>query len=155
MWGLQSRPDGYLPADGSYPHPRLTAMAKKLRARPFHRPGRFLPVLLLQILGVALLVVAIIFLIKVFAEGGSKIHGMIFIGFLFGAIFVTIIRRVLEAKITCPLCHGTVLRPQRCRKHKNARRFPLFTHRATAVIELLTKMKFTCMYCGTPFRLKR
>ena len=58
-------------------------------------------------------------------------------------------------RLNCPLCHGTVLHEKRCRKHRDARKLPLIGHRATAVLSLLCTGLFSCMYCGTQFRLKK
>ncbi len=58
-------------------------------------------------------------------------------------------------RLTCPLCHGTVLHEKRCHKHRDAQKLPLIGYRATAVLSLLCTARFSCMYCGTLFRLKK
>ena len=55
----------------------------------------------------------------------------------------------------CPLCHGTPLFEKRCHKHRFANKFLFFGHRASTVLSILTRGKFNCMYCGTPFRIKK
>jgi hypothetical protein len=60
---------------------------------------------------------------------------------------------VISLTKKCPLCHGQPLHNRRCPKHRLAERWPLLTHRATAVLRILTSLSFRCMYCGTPFRL--
>lgn len=55
----------------------------------------------------------------------------------------------------CPLCHGTPLHEKRCHKHRLANRFLFFGHKTSTVLSILTRGKFNCMYCGTPFRLKK
>ncbi|MCB1224578.1 MAG: hypothetical protein KDK99_02095 [Verrucomicrobiales bacterium] len=58
-------------------------------------------------------------------------------------------------QLECPLCHGTVLHEKRCRKHRNASRIPLLGYRAAVVLETLLTAGFRCMYCGTPYRLRK
>ncbi len=58
-------------------------------------------------------------------------------------------------RLTCPLCHGVVLHEKRCHKHREARKLPLLGYRATAVLSLLLTGTFSCMYCGTLFRLRK
>lgn len=58
-------------------------------------------------------------------------------------------------RLCCHLCHGTVLHEKICRKHDNARRLPLLGHRAAAVLGTVFTGSFTCMYCGSLYRLKK
>lgn len=55
----------------------------------------------------------------------------------------------------CPLCHGTPLYEKTCRKHRLANKFGFLNHRASTVLSIVTRGRFNCMYCGTPFRLKK
>ena len=57
--------------------------------------------------------------------------------------------------LSCPLCHGPVLAEKKCHKHRYASRYLLFSYRASLVIDVLTRLQFNCMYCGTPFRLRK
>lgn len=79
--------------------------------------------------------------------------------FALAAISAMVVTRLWAAlytrRLTCPLCMGTVLHEKTCRKHGNARRFPLLGYRTTAVLSALLCLGFTCMYCGTAFRLKK
>jgi hypothetical protein len=59
------------------------------------------------------------------------------------------------SRLVCNLCHGTVLREKRCLKHKEASKWPLLSHAATAAISIILTWRFSCMYCGTPYRLKK
>ena len=54
----------------------------------------------------------------------------------------------------CPLCHGTPLHEKGCRKHQRANKFGFLNHRASTVFSIITRGRFNCMYCGTPFRLR-
>lgn len=62
---------------------------------------------------------------------------------------------VLADSLNCPLCHGAVMKVRRCRKHQDAFRLWPLSHRASAVLSLLTTFGFRCMYCGTGYRLGR
>ena len=55
----------------------------------------------------------------------------------------------------CTLCHGTLLHDKSCRKHVDAVRIPGFSHRAATVVSALCTGGFRCMYCGTPYRLRK
>ena len=76
-----------------------------------------------------------------------------------GCMAVFVVSRLVAAwythRLTCPLCHGTVLHEKRCRMHKDAKKWPLIGYRATAVLSLLCTGLFSCMYCGTLFRLRK
>jgi hypothetical protein len=58
-------------------------------------------------------------------------------------------------KVKCPLCHGTPLHANRSRKHRYAVRLGFLGHRASTVLMILFRWTFRCMYCGTPFRLRK
>jgi hypothetical protein len=77
--------------------------------------------------------------------------------FSLGALAVFVITRALaffwSRQLTCPLCHGTILAERRCRKHEAARKLPLLSYRAAAVLGILFTLGFRCMYCGTAYRL--
>jgi len=88
-------------------------------------------------------------------EDDRKMWGVAFIGALGAFVLFRIIRGIMEVKITCPLCHGTVLKTQRCRKHRDAHRIFFLSFRKTMIVDLVTRLRFNCMYCGTPFRLRR
>lgn len=55
----------------------------------------------------------------------------------------------------CPLCHGTPLHENRSRKHRFANKVLFFGPRTSSVLKILFTGTWNCMYCGTPFRLKR
>ena len=127
---------------------------KVQRARPFHRPGRIFVVLLLDLLLLALLAACGYCLYQLFGLE-NKDFGKPFIALLGVLVFLFVIRRLYESKISCPLCHGPVLQNRRCLKHRKAHRIFFLTHRATAILDILTGLRFTCMYCGTRFRTRR
>lgn len=76
-----------------------------------------------------------------------------------GSLAVFGLARVLaflnNRHLTCTLCHGTLLHEKRCRKHADATRIPGLSHRAATVLSTLCTSTFRCMYCGTPYRLRK
>jgi len=123
-------------------------------ARGYHRPGRLLLVavlLLLAFCGALAFVTGVGGLVLT----DEKLWGWLALAGL-GLFTVSRVTVFIMAKVlTCPLCHGTVMHEKRCHKHANAFRLWPFTFRASAVIALLTTGSFRCMYCGTPWRLRR
>ena len=65
------------------------------------------------------------------------------------------LRYVHAISLSCPLCHGPVLHEKKCHKHRYASRYLLFSYRASLLLDIITRLHFNCMYCGTPFRLKK
>jgi uncharacterized Zn-finger protein len=64
--------------------------------------------------------------------------------------------RILHAnRVTCPLCLGTPFRSKPCQKHDKAVRWPLFGYALTAVLMMMVRGAFHCMYCGTAYRTRR
>jgi hypothetical protein len=61
----------------------------------------------------------------------------------------------LSRSLRCALCHNPVMSEKRCQKHRDARRLPLLSHRAWAVACVLATGTFRCIYCGTPYRLRK
>lgn len=76
-----------------------------------------------------------------------------------GAFALMVIARLAAAinsrRLHCHLCHGTVLHEKTCRKHDSVRRLPLFGYRSLVVLSTIFTGGFTCMYCGSLFRLKK
>jgi hypothetical protein len=62
---------------------------------------------------------------------------------------------LLSRSLTCPLCHGPVMHEKRCHKHSEAQRLPMMSYRGTVVLAVLFTLGFRCMYCGTPYRLRK
>lgn len=127
----------------------------KRSARSFRRSGRVVLALALEFLKLVLVIGGLIALGLLFHSGGDRLYARLFFACvgLFVAVYVT--SSIYRGRIICPLCLGTVLKTQRCRKHRNARRALFLTHKATVFFDILTRLGFTCMYCGTRFRLRR
>lgn len=75
--------------------------------------------------------------------------------FLGGWVVLRVIRFVIARKVSCPLCHGHLLQKKKCRMHQESRKFGPLSHRQTMMVDVATRGRFTCMFCGTPYRLRR
>ncbi len=82
-------------------------------------------------------------------------YGKYLIGFAVAFVVVLALRWIQSSNVSCPLCHGRVLHGSKCHKHRDARRVGLFGYTSTLFVDIILSGKFTCMYCGTPFRMKR
>jgi len=136
------------------PAPSTTESMRARRSRHFQRPGRMLLVALL--LGIAFVA------FSVFAVGSVTLilsdHHESGIAALVGLSVFGIARLLaflLSRSLTCPLCHGPVMHEKRCHKHSEAQRLPMMSYRGTVVLAVLFTLGFRCMYCGTPYRLRK
>lgn len=124
------------------------------RARAFRRPGLLWLTALLYTISFAALVAFIVFGARMYFEANKQmgIYSLIAIG----VMVVTRIWAALNSRnLTCHLCMGTVLHEKSCHKHAGAKKLPLLSYRTTAVLSTLFGLGFTCMYCGSPYRLKK
>lgn len=124
------------------------------RARSYYRPGRLLLVAFLLLLAFVGFVAFGVGIVQMLGSDDPQ-WGWLALGGvgLFTLSRITVF--FLASSLTCPLCHGTVMHERRCRKHEKAFRLWPLSHRASAVLSLLTTASFRCMYCGTAFRLRR
>ena len=86
---------------------------------------------------------------------GERAHGFWAIGLFAFFLVARLMATVISHQLHCPLCHGTVMHERSCRKHAEAVKLPGLTYRATMVVQALFTFHFSCMYCGTPYRLKK
>jgi uncharacterized membrane protein YciS (DUF1049 family) len=89
------------------------------------------------------------------AVQGDRSLGYVALACLGGFVLLRVCATWYAAGLTCNLCHGEVLRSRRCTKHARASKFPLLSYRMTVVLQTVFTLRFTCMYCGSPFRLKQ
>ena len=86
---------------------------------------------------------------------GEPLHAYWSLAGLLTFGFCRILAFLNNRHLKCTLCHGPVLHEKRCRKHAEAARLPGLSHRAATAILLFLTTTFTCMYCGTHFRLRK
>ena len=80
------------------------------------------------------------------------------IGFVACALLYAIfkISRYRHAmKTSCPLCHGNFFMEKNCHMNRDAHRIGFFSYSTTVILDLLFTGTYVCMYCGTPFRLRK
>lgn len=82
-------------------------------------------------------------------------YGKYFVVSALAFVVVLALRGIHSSNVSCPLCHGKILHGTKCHKHCDARRVGLFGYTGTLFVDIILSGKFTCMYCGTPFRMKR
>lgn len=124
------------------------------RARSFRRPVRMWVASAFFVLAYAAIVAFVLLAVRMVVQGDRSL-GYVALGCLGGFVLLRICAAWCAAGITCNLCHGEVLRSRRCTKHGLAKKFPLMTYRITAVLQVVFTLRFTCMYCGSPFRLRQ
>ena len=105
-----------------------------------------------SLLGLLATISTIVALVMFFLKKDSY-FAYVFIVSLVAAIVFTVIRLIVTSKIKCGLCHGTIVHAKNCRKHKYAQKWPLLSHRQTTLLQALFTGYFTCMFCGTPYRV--
>ncbi len=124
------------------------------RARHFHRAGYAFVIALM-------LFFALLSLIGFLASGtlmlvsGNRQMGVVALCCVAAFVLLRLAAAWHTRKLTCGLCHGTILHEKRCLKHERAEKWPLLGYRFTAVLRTILTLGFTCMYCGTTYRLRK
>ena len=124
------------------------------RARHFHRAGYAYVVAVLLFLSM-LCLIGFVAAGVMLAISGDRLFGIISLSCIGGFMLLRVIAAWHTRKLCCGLCHGTLLHEKRCLKHERAERWPLLSCRSTAVLRTLFTLGFTCMDCGTPYRLRK
>jgi hypothetical protein len=140
---------GFQPAE-----PRPIEAPRERRARHFPRSGRLFVVALLMLVAFAG-GLAFVLGVSGLLMTQNRDWGWLALGGLGVVVIARGIVFIISDALHCPLCHGAVMRERRCHKHADAFRLWPLSHRASAVLSLLTTFGFRCMYCGTAFRLGR
>ena len=124
------------------------------KPRPFHHPGRLIAGVFYNVIRWASLIVVAYVGWKFIMTGDRVWMQYALIAFVTFVIF-QIASYSNGLHTHCPLCHGTPLHEKRCHKHRLANKFLFFNHKTSTILSILTRGRFNCMYCGTPFRLKK
>ena len=88
-------------------------------------------------------------------RAGDSLAGWLALGGLLLFTVGRVLAFVLGQHLNCTLCHGPVLAEKKCHKHADAFRIRPLSYRSSAALSLLSTGSFRCMYCGTPFRMKK
>lgn len=124
------------------------------KSRGYNRPGRLFLVASLLLIAFVGFITFLVSCVQLFRTEDAFWGWVGLVGL--GTFASTrILVFILARSLTCSLCHGTVMHEKRCRKHADAFRLWPLTHRGSAVVSLICTWTFRCMYCGTPYRLKK
>jgi hypothetical protein len=138
-------------------------MTSRQRARPFHQPGKLVVGVVLDLAckAMALWVLAslAVFVFRLerlsdWSEGDRFWGAMAGVGMV-GYVVLAGVRYHHGRHTLCPLCRGPVFHVQRSVKSRGATKIPGLDYRTSIVLSLFLVGRYRCMYCGTPFRLKR
>ncbi|MEN3940446.1 hypothetical protein WJU23_04060 [Prosthecobacter sp. SYSU 5D2] len=136
----------------SEPQPLEPSRVRRARHHP--RAGRVLGVAVLlglSGLGLGLFVIAGTMLWSV----ENRLAGWVALGGLMTFALGRGMAFLLSRHLNCTLCHGPVLEEKSCHKHAEAVKTGPLSYRSSTVLSLLSTGSFRCMYCGTPYRLKK
>lgn len=141
-----------LPAETDASEPPVRQRVRRARHHP--RAGRVLQVAVLHVLSWA---AAVTFFWAGWQlwQTDVKDYGWWALGGLLGFTLTRCAAFLLSRHLNCTLCHGPVMQEKACRKHDRAVRVLPLSYRNTAVLSVVTTGSFCCMYCGTPYRLKK
>lgn len=80
------------------------------------------------------------------AWGARLVAGLVGLGG-----FTWLLSFISRRRAHCPLCKGTPLIASGAMPHRNATRLPPLNYGHSAVVGILFRQKFRCMYCGAPY----
>jgi len=72
-------------------------------------------------------------------------------GALAGAGLTWLFSFLKRRNARCPLCKGTPYLNTGAAPHREAVRIPPLNHGITAMLSTILRLRFRCMYCGTPY----
>jgi hypothetical protein len=121
--------------------------ARSLPSRKSYDTAVFLSIL--HYLGIVLTVTA---LVAFFIEPNQRATQFIMGGLIYSGI--TWLMAFFKRRSThCPLCKGTPLINSGALTHGKAVRWFPFNHGVTAVLSIIARQRFRCMYCGSDYDL--
>ena len=142
--------------------PDPAAPVSRQRARPYPRPGRLITGVLLEVACKGLSLWAVVALVMIVRKADpedifqtDRFWAIQLLAAILLYVVFALFRYNHGRHTTCPLCHGTPFHASRAHKHRDATKWPLLGHRASTAFSLLLTGQYNCMYCGTPFRLRR
>jgi uncharacterized Zn-finger protein len=128
------------------------------RARPFRRPSELVMVAFLFLVQCAVFVglcVSAYYFFRDTEGPDANFWGKILLATLPVYVVVWILRMLHANRVLCPLCHGTIFWTKPCQKHPKAAKWPLVGYKLPALLNMMLRGVFRCMYCGTSFRNRR
>jgi len=131
-----------------------TAPSQVRRGRSFQRRFKLMAGAVTLLLAFMALAAFVLIVARMFVSGDRGL-GFVALGFLAGFVILRALAWCFTHNLRCQLCHGHVLRDRGCHKHRDATKLPLLSHRLSTAMMVVVSRAFTCMYCGTLFRLKK
>ena len=122
-------------------------------ARHFKDARRVVCAIFVWLVSALLLVsaaVAVVLMVMV-----DRSYGVLFLVSMAVYIGVRVLRFAMGRRLSCPLCHGSILQKKKCRMHRDARKLGFLNYTQSLLMDAALHGRFTCQYCGTPFRLLR
>jgi len=138
-------------------------MISRQRARPYPQPARLVVGVILDLackafasLGLTAVGISL-YRAKSLTDwsGQDPTWGLVFLAALGGYIAFSAWRYYHGKRTICSLCRGPVFHVQRSSKNRDATKWPGLGYRTSAVLSIFFTGRYNCMYCGTPFRLKK
>ena len=139
-------------AEARAQHPEM--MHRVRRARHFMCAGRAWCGAVLLVLAMVALVAFAYFAVGLFIQG-DRLMGYYALVSIVSWLVLRLGALWLTHQLRCNLCHGTVLREKRCKKHEEGTKLPLLGYASSAALAIVTTCHFSCMFCGTPYRLRK
>lgn len=124
------------------------------RPRQFREPARLMLGVFLALVGWLLAGGALAALVAMIVKS-DRIFGFLFLGLFGGFVLFRILSYLQGLRLKCQLCHGPILQQKRCHMHRNAAKFGPLSYRNSTVLDIIGDGVFRCMYCGTPYRLRK
>lgn len=138
-------------------------MTSRQRPRPHPQPGRLVVGVVLDLacklcaltgLGSIALALAGSQSLTDWSET-DRTWGIVSLVALAGYIVCSAWRYYHGKRTLCSLCRGPVFHVQSSAKSRSATKWPGFGYRGSIALSLFFTGRYNCMYCGTPFRLKK
>jgi hypothetical protein len=142
----------------SYTAGRAGNWEEHQKPRAYHRAGAFLGLVTLRTLTWIGFCYCAFVLVSAFLMDNGPERRALFLRaliVLIAAVTCRVVGWAQERTLRCSLCNGTPLHDKSCRMHKKAVKIPLIGYSGATVLSTLCTGKFRCIYCGTPFRLRK
>jgi len=138
-------------------------MVSRQRARPHPQPGRLIVGVVLDLVCKLFALTGLVAIGLALSRARSltdwsdadRTWGLIFLGALTAYILCAAWRSYHGRRTLCSLCRGPVFHVQTSSKSRHATKWPGLGYRTSVVLSLFFTGRYHCMYCGTPFRLKK
>jgi hypothetical protein len=91
--------------------------------------------------------------IVLFVQYANRVAMEAMLGALALVIITWVVAFFRRKAALCPMCKGTPLQSSGAAPHMHAAKLPGINHGLSAVLTIIFRQSFTCMYCGARFDL--